>query len=236
MGSPRTQAGNVGGSNRVAAWAVAHACWYWAAPHFRAHAIERRVERKYKTYLLTADEQAVIREVLLACAHASTAEARKEADRHERRVRELISHQHKLLDLYYEDGVSKEVLQDQQKRLEAEQSRAQQLADAARFEISELDQGLSDALLLIDQRRVPYLTGSSTEKRLINLATYLMLLVSASGDVKIKPTPLYAELVPLARKLAREAGETRPQPRFSGPRFETKANGGEGGIRTRDGV
>jgi hypothetical protein len=155
----------------------------------------------------------VIREVLLARAHAGTAAAHKDAERHERRVRELISHQHKLLDLYYENGVSKEVLQAQQKRLEAEQGTVQRLADAAKFEVSELDQALNDALLLIDQRRVPYLAGSPTEKRLINLAVYAMLLVSDSGDIEIQPTPLYAELVPLARKLAREAaqaGGTRP--------------------------
>jgi site-specific DNA recombinase len=207
-----------------------------SAPHYRAHTIERTVERKYKTYLLTAHEQAVIREVLLARANASTAEARKDADRHERRVRELISHQHKLLDLYYEDGVSKEVLQAQQKRLETEQTRAQQLADAASFEVSELDQALSDALLLIDQRIVPYLTGSPTEKRLINLAIYLMLLVTASGAIKTKPTPLYAELVPLARKLAREASETdatRPEngrsPAFRGHGLKPKQMAGASG-------
>ena len=178
------------------------------APHFRAHTVERKVERKYKTYLLTAAEQAAIRETLLARAHASTAEARKEASRHARRVRELISHQDKLLDLYYDDGVSKEVLQAQQKRLAAEQARAQELADAAQFEVSDLDQALSDALLLIDKRLVPYTGGSSTEKRLINLAIFVMLLVSESGDIEIQATSLYAELVPLARKLGREAAQT----------------------------
>ncbi len=121
------------------------------------------------------------------------------------------------------------MLQAQQKRLETEQTRAQQLADAASFEVSELDQALSDALLLIDKRLVPYLTGSPTEKRLINLAIYLMLLVSDTGEVKIKPTPLYAELVPLARKLARESGqtgETRPEngrsPAFRGHGLKPK--------------
>jgi hypothetical protein len=98
---------------------------------------------------VTAAEQAAIRETLLTRAHASTTEARKEASRHTRRVRELISHQDKLLDLYYDDGVSKEVLQAQQKRLAAEQAQAQRLADAAQFEVSDLDQALSDALLLI---------------------------------------------------------------------------------------
>jgi site-specific DNA recombinase len=178
------------------------------APHFRARQIERNVERKYKTHLLTAAEQAAIRETLLARAHASTAEARKEASRHARRVRELISHQDKLLNLYYDDGVSKEVLQAQQKRLAAEQAQAQRLADSAQFEVSDLDQALSDALLLIDEGLVPYTSGSSTEKRLINLAIFVMLLVSESGDIETRPTPLYAELVPLARKLGRDAAQS----------------------------
>ena len=185
-----------------------------SAPHFRAHAIERNVERKYKTYLLTPNEQAVVREVLLARARASTTSARNDAERHARRVRELIAQQQKLLHLYYEDGVSKEVLQAEQTRIESERVTAERLANAANFELSELDQALSDALLLIDQRRVPYLTGSATEKRLINLAIYVMLLVSASGNVEGQPTPFYAELVPLARQLAREARQTsrsRPQ-------------------------
>jgi site-specific DNA recombinase len=179
-----------------------------AAPHFRAQEIERNVERKYKTHLLTAAEQAAIRETLLARAHASTAEARKEASRHARRVRELISHQDKLLDLYYDDGVSKEVLQAQQKRLAAEQAQAQRLANAAQFEVSDLDRALSDALLLIDEGLMPYTSGSSTEKRLINLAIYVMLLVSESGDIESQANPLYAELVPLARKLGRDAAQT----------------------------
>lgn len=182
------------------------------APPYRAHSIERAVERKYKTFLLTPKEQTVIREALLARAHASTAAARKDADRHHRRVRELIAQQHKLVDLYCENGISKEVLQAQQKRLEAEQTTAQRLADAAKFEVSELDQALSDALTLIDARLVPYVTGSATEKRLINLAIYAMLLVSETGDITAKPTPLYAELVPLARKLAREAAQDAHNP------------------------
>jgi hypothetical protein len=49
----------------------------------------------------------------------------------------------------------------------------------------------------------------------------VMPLVSDSGDIEIQPTALYAERVPLARKLAREAGQTggiRP-PNGRGPGF-----------------
>lgn len=101
-----------------------------AAPHFPVQPVERAVERKYKTYLLKPDEQAAIRRVLLAHAEASTKVARNDAERHARRVRELISQQRKLLGLYYDDGVSKEVLQTEQQRINAEQATAQRLADA----------------------------------------------------------------------------------------------------------
>ncbi len=70
--------------------------------------VERSIERKYKTYLITPEQQAAIREVLHAHAETSRKIAHDDAARHERRVRELISKQQKLLDLYYDDGVSKE--------------------------------------------------------------------------------------------------------------------------------
>ena len=178
-----------------------------SAPHFRAHAIEHEVERKYKTFLLTPAEQAVIRETVIERAHASTAAARNDADRHARRVHELIAQQQKLLHLYYEDGVSKEVLQAEQARIATEQATAQRLADTAKFEVSDITQALDDALTLIDERRAPYIGGSSTERRLINLAIYEMLLVSLTGEIEARPTALYGQLVPLARKLAREQGQ-----------------------------
>jgi site-specific DNA recombinase len=187
-----------------------------AAPHFPVQPVERAVERKYKTYLLKPDEQAVIRRVLLAYAEASTTAARNDAERHARRVRELIAQQQKLLELYYDDGVSKEVLQAEQQRLNAEQAIAQRLAAAANHEVAEVDQALSDALLLIDARRAPYLTGNATERRLINLAIYVMLLVSDPDTVQAKLTPVYAQLVPLARKLAREAAQDSPTARSTG--------------------
>jgi len=64
---------------------------------------------------------------------------------------------------------------------------------------------------------VPHASGSSTEKRLINLAIFVMLLVSESGDIEIQPTALYAELVPLARKLGRDAAQSAGNRAQKGP-------------------
>lgn len=62
--------------------------------------------------------------------------------------------------------------------------------------------------MLIDSRLVPYLNGSPTEKRLINLALYTMLLVSPADEIDPQPTPLYAKLIPLARTLGRQAAQS----------------------------
>jgi site-specific DNA recombinase len=189
------------------------------ALYFRAHLVERAIERKYKTYLITPEQQAVIREVLHAHAETSRKVARDDAARHERRVRELISQQQKLLDLYYDDGVSKEVLQAEQKRIETEQRAIEKLAAAARYEVAELDQALDDALLLIDTRVAPYLSGNPTERRLINLAIYTALLVSGADTIRAEATPLYAQLGPLARRLAPEASRASRPKNAHGPVF-----------------
>ncbi len=107
----------------------------------------------------------------------------------------LTSQQHKLVHLYYEQGVSKEVMNAEQERLEAEQAQVERWQAAAANEIADVDQALSDALVLIDAHR-PIPQRNTTERRLINLAIYVMLLVSDEGHVQAKPTAFYSQLVP----------------------------------------
>jgi site-specific DNA recombinase len=179
------------------------------APYFRLHLIEREVERKYKTYLLTPTEQTAIREALLAHATTHAEVARAEADRHKRRLHELTGQQQKLIQLYYKGGVSEEVMQAEQDRIEAERTSAERWSDAAKRQVEDVDQALQDALALIDLATAPYLTANPLERRLINLAIYLMLLVSHPDTIEAKPTALYAQLVALARQLAQEAAQER---------------------------
>jgi hypothetical protein len=190
------------------------------APYFRVETVEQRVEQKYRRYLLNAAEQATIREALLSRAETMAEAARKEASRHACRLRELTDQQQKLVHLYYDQGVSKEVLNSERQRIEAEQTQVERWQPAAANEIADVNQALSDALLLIDAGTAPYLNGNATERRLINLAIYLMLLVSGSDHVQVKPTAFYAQLAPTARQLARAAAQdddsgqsrgTRPQ-------------------------
>jgi site-specific DNA recombinase len=177
------------------------------APYFRVPAVERGIERKYKTLLLKPEEQTAIREALRSHVQTKAEVAHREVDRHVRRLRELTDEQQKLVQLFYKGGVYEEILQAEQRRIESERAAAERWTDAANREVADVDQALNDALALIDLATVPYLTGSPTERRLINLAIYLMLLISDPDHVQAKPTALFTQLVPMARKLAREAAQ-----------------------------
>ena len=204
------------------------------APYFRLHEIERAIERKYKTLLLTAEEQTAIRAALHAHVHANAETARKEADRHARRLHELTAQQQKLVQLYYKDGVSEDVMKAEQERIEAERATTERWSDAAKRQVDDVDQALEDALALIDLATAPYLTADPLERRLINLAIYLMLLVSHPDTIEAKPTALYAQLVPLARELAQKAAQERQKQPQTAQSPGTRPKNGRGpGFRGR---
>lgn len=197
------------------------------APYFRLHLIEREIERKYKTLLLTSAEQAAIREALITHVQTHTEVARAEAERHKRRLHELTGHQQKLLHLYYSGGVSEEVMQVEQERIEAERTSAEHWSDMTKRQVKDVDQALVDALALLDLATVPYLTANPPERRLINLAIYLMLLVSTRTPSRPSRLPSTPSSSPWPanwpRKPPRNARSRprRPKPQETGPKTTT---------------
>ncbi|HXN37008.1 MAG TPA: hypothetical protein VN892_03140 [Solirubrobacteraceae bacterium] len=79
-------------------------------------------------------------------AETKTLVAKKEADRHNRRPRELGDQQQKLVQLHYQQAVSIEVMQAEQQRIEAERSQAHRWSKAARSLMSKMYSRLSRSL------------------------------------------------------------------------------------------
>ena len=69
-------------------------------------------------------------------------------------------------------------------------------------------QALKDALSLVNQDHLRYLTANATERRLINQAIFHRLTITSTDEVEAEPTPPYAELARLARDLAPATGAT----------------------------
>jgi len=92
------------------------------APYFPVQRTERAIVSRYKRETYQDNERTEVREALRAYVEAKSEIARRESDRHTRRLRELTGEQQKLVQLYYKGGVSEEVLKAEQEHIETERA------------------------------------------------------------------------------------------------------------------
>ena len=183
-----------------------------AAPYFPVERTERAVVRRYQRETLSPRQHAIVRQALHEYVEGKAEVARRASARHTRRLRELTGQQQKLVQLYYNGGVSEEVMRAEQQRIEAEQAQAQQWADAATREVEDVMGDLDDALLLLDAKRVIYETLPHNSRRLVNQAIFLALIVHDPNTVEAQRTPLYEAIALVVRALqeADDAPQTAP--------------------------
>jgi site-specific DNA recombinase len=220
-----------------------------SAQYTRVDAVEEAIEREHEKIALSQFEQGLVREAIRRAVGPKVKLALREAERHARRLSELNTQQQKLVQLYYRDAVSLEVLRAEQQRIDAERAEVERWQAAAATEADDVTAALDEALLLADADTTPYAICDPAGRRLINQGLFVKLLVMTADTVEATLTPLYAELTALARgttrprRRDREVAANRPKrtkknqdPGFSEPWFALRQYGGEGGIRTRDGV
>lgn len=178
------------------------------APYIPVDQTERAVERMNSRVVLSRQEQEAITQAVREQAEARALVAKKESDRHNRRLRELNAQQQKLVQLHYQEAVSIEVMQAEQQRIEAERSQAHRWGTAAVAEVHDVLEALKIALALVDEGRLPYAAANEFCKRLINQALYEKIVVESVDDAALgQLTPLYAQLIPLARDLGQQAAQ-----------------------------
>jgi hypothetical protein len=187
-----------------------------AAPYFAVERTERAIIRRYKREKLTLQQQADIRQDLRAYVETKAQVARRESERHKRRLRELTAQQQKLVQLYYNGGVSEEVLKAEQERIKTESAQAQQWADAANREVEDVAQALDDALALLDDNHVLYEELNPICRRLANQAIFLRITIIDPDTVEVELTPLYDHIAQLAQdhldaKKPAQDGQKRPR-------------------------
>jgi site-specific DNA recombinase len=187
-----------------------------SAPYFPVERTERAVVRRYKRETLSSRQHALVRRALREYVEGKAEVAQRASERHKRRARELTGQQQKLVQLYYAGGVSQEVMRAEQQRIEAEQARAQEWAEAATRETEDVMGALDDALLLLDTKRVIYETLPHSSRRLINQAIFLALTVRDPDTIDAQRTQLYDAVAQVLRSL--EEAENAPQATANRPR------------------
>ncbi len=191
-----------------------------AVPYFPVERTERAIVRRYKREEFKNNEQDTVRDAVRTYVRSKSEIARRESDRHNRRLHELIGEQQSLVQLYYKGGVSEEVLKAEQERIEAERAQAQQWADAADREVEDVMAALKDALLLLDETKIIYEALPNNVHRLVNQAVFVALTVRDPDTIDAQRTPFYEALHQLAQAL-QEAHET---PQTGQKRLRTTEN------------
>ena len=149
------------------------------AGHLPVDAVERAIERYYRTIELTPAESEDVRRKLKEQVGVRLEVARKQSERHERKLRDLQNEQQKLLQLFYRDGVDEDVLQVEQQRIEAERTQARRWINSATHETEEAEMALDEALAIIQGCHATYLAADPELRRLMNQAIFTRLLVRA---------------------------------------------------------
>jgi site-specific DNA recombinase len=149
------------------------------AGHLPVDAVERAIERYYRSIELTPAESEDVRQKLKEQVGARLEIARKQSEKHNRRLRDLQNEQQKLLELFYRDAVDEEILQAEQQRIEAERTQARRWITSATHETEEAEAALDEALAIIQGCHATYLMADPEQRRLMNQAIFTQLLVRA---------------------------------------------------------
>ncbi len=139
--------------------------------------VEQAIEGYYRTIQLTPSECEDIRRELKDQVGVRLETARRQSERHQRRLRDLQDEQKKLLQLFYRDGVDEDVLKAEQERIAAERTQARRWVETATHEASEASDALDEALALVENVHAVYLVAESEQRRMLNQAIFSQLLV-----------------------------------------------------------
>jgi site-specific DNA recombinase len=147
------------------------------ARYMAVDAVERAIERYYRQVELTAAETEDVRHQLRQQIGVRLEIARKQSEKHKRKLRDLQNEQQKLLQLFYRDGVDEDVLKVEQERIETERTQARRWIDSATHEADEAHAALDEALSIIQGCHATYMAADAEQRRLMNQAIFKRLLI-----------------------------------------------------------
>ena len=153
---------------------------------------------------LSVEEQEALRQALREFVGSKAEHAEQEAERHSRRLRELTAQQQKLVQLYYRDAISVEVLQAEQQRIADEQAQVERWQNQAVAQVDDVIQALEDALSLLCQAGEAYQQADPSLRKLLNRAIFCRILIQVVDrqvEAKGVQQEVYAQLVQTAKSL-----------------------------------
>jgi site-specific DNA recombinase len=180
-------------------------------------AVEKAIEDHYRHIQLTPTQIKSVRAQVREQVDERLKVAGKQAEHHNRKLRTLQGEQQKLVQLYYKGGVSEEVLQAEQQRIETERTQARKWVQAATHEAEDVLDALDESLAIVERCHETYLAASPMLRRLMNQAIFERILLRV-GSLESEQHPVYGHITRLGRGCQDPAkGPHRPR-KGPGPR------------------
>jgi hypothetical protein len=168
------------------------------ARHLPVADVEKAIEDFYRSVQLTPEQVEQVRRDVGEQTEERLAVARKQSEHHSRKLRILQEEQQKLVQLYYKGGVSEEVLQAEQTRIEGERTQAHHWIEAAAHEAHDVREALDEALTIIGRCQETYRDASPMLKRLMNQVIFEQLLIRRDS-VECEQQPVFGHITRLGR-------------------------------------
>jgi site-specific DNA recombinase len=191
--------------------------------HYAVDQVELEVmEDVYRTLELPETVKDQVRKELRDELSERTALIQREAEGHERRLKEIEAKQEKLLQLYYRSDplITDDVFAVEQKKFEDERQAAERLRTVATAQLTDVEEALEIALSRIDRVYETYLDGTELERRVLNRAIFVHIEVGPDGITSTKLTPTYEALKAWHRSLGqpkrRPACSAQVRPSYTG--------------------
>lgn len=182
--------------------------------YLRTDYVELEVERLYKTIQLTKTQRQNIRRHVETQLGGLRAVVDREAERATTELTKLVREERKLLELYYDDLVSKEAYSEETARIATSKAAAQRRVDEASTSAQELLTTLDRALALTASAYKTYQLADFTGRRAMNQAFFERIVVLGEEIDDIKLSDPYAQL--LAKDLLDEADAAATKANLAG--------------------
>ena len=160
----------------------------------RIELVEQLIEEHYWKLQLIEGEPGRLRHEIRAELQDSYEEVARESATQERRQRELLDEQAKLLQAHYADAIPLELLKREQKRIEAELALCEQHAVTVRARFEDVERNLDKALQAAGRWAYAYGESDDLNRAAINDAVFEKIYIDNDGMVSSTLRPLFSEL------------------------------------------
>lgn len=149
--------------------------------------VERRIEEAYSSVEISSARRRQLEQAHRKRLNIDTLDRDQRLSDLDEQADVIASRQAKLLDLYYSDGIPREMLTKEQKKLSQEMARIEGERERLSEDVVSIERRITGVLDLLEGAQVRYLTATSDARKQMNNALFGRILIGpADEDLRVE--------------------------------------------------